>query len=281
MHGRNRKIRPNGGNRHSDPLSMAVAERDKDILEMVRTALKKKQAILAFQPVVQTVAPERPAFYEGLIRLRDDTGRIIPATDFITQIEDLPLGRQIDVISLELGLQALREEPSLRLSINMSAKTIGHPKWQKVLNRGLRSDPTIGERLILEITERTAMDRPDDVRTFMESLQKRGISFALDDFGSGYTALRYLKDFYFDIMKIDGEFIQGIHKNPDNQALTRAIIAIAQHFEMFTVAELVENADDAEFLATSGIDCMQGYYFGVPTIRPYWTQTHYQEQKAG
>lgn len=277
--GKNR-LRLNGAGKRSDPLSIAVSERDRNTLQMVRDALDTNNALLAFQPVVQTLCPDRPAFYEGLIRIRDRTGRIIPAHDFINTVEDIEMGRQIDCLALDLGLQALQQEPSLRLSINMSAKSIGYRRWKRTLNRGLKDDPTIGERLILEITERSAMKQPDDVRTFMEDLQNRGISFALDDFGSGYTALRYLKDFYFDILKIDGQFIRDIHKNPDNQALTKAIVSIAQHFEMFTVAELVECSQDAEFLADSGIDCMQGYYFGVPTTRPYWMQEHDQARKA-
>lgn len=264
----------------SDPLRFAVKQRDRDIFLMVRDALANKRAMLAYQPVVQTLRTDRPAFYEALIRIQDRTGRIIPARQFIDAVEDTKMGRAIDRLALELGLQALHQVPSLRLAVNMSAQSIGSRHWMNTLNKGLAGDPTIGERLILEITERSAMVLPDKVRWFMEQLQSRGISFALDDFGTGYTALRYLKDFYFDILKIDGQFIKGIHSDPDNQALTKSILAIARHFEMYTVAEAVENGDDAAFLADSGVDCMQGYYFGVPTIRPYWMQDHDQARCA-
>nr|MDJ0821170.1 EAL domain-containing protein [Paracoccaceae bacterium] len=74
-------------------------------------------------------------------------------------------------------------------------------------------------------------------------------------------------------LKIDGQFIRGIHANTDNQVLTQALISIARHFEMFTVAEFVEAAADAQYLTQIGIDCMQGYYFGAPTIRPHWSST--------
>ncbi|HAR52570.1 MAG TPA: EAL domain-containing protein, partial [Roseovarius nubinhibens] len=70
-------------------------------------------------------------------------------------------------------------------------------------------DPTVAERLILEITESSAMVVPELVTGFMEKLQHKGVSFALDDFGAGYTSFRYLKQFYFDILKIDGQFIRG------------------------------------------------------------------------
>jgi EAL domain-containing protein (putative c-di-GMP-specific phosphodiesterase class I) len=212
------------------------------------------------------------AFYEGLIRIMDDTGRILPARDFIGAVEGSETGRIIDCLALEMGLEALAETPSLRLAINMSARSIGYPRWNRTLARGLEMDKTVAERLILEITESSAMIMPEIVSVFMSDLQRRGISFGLDDFGAGYTAIRYFKDFYFDILKIDGQFIRGIHKDPDNQVITQAMIAIARQFDMFSVAEFVEDPKDAEFLARIGIDCMQGYLFGAPTTMPPWKQ---------
>lgn len=258
---------PPGG---ESPLAFAVAERDRSTISMVRDALNARNVLLAYQPVMQTNRPDRPAFYEGLIRVLDDTGRVIPAKDFIETVETTELGRRIDCAALDLGLSALKQDASLRLSINMSARSISYAEWKQVLRRGLRGDPTIGERLILEITESSAMLMPDLVAVFMNELQGQGISFALDDFGAGYTAFRHFKDFYFDILKIDGQFITGIATDPDNQVLTAAMMSIARHFEMFTVAECVETAQDAQFLAQIGIDCMQGYYYGAPTTMPPW-----------
>ena len=252
------------------PLAFAVVERDRATLGMVRSALDQRHMMLAYQPVVQARRPNRPAFYEGLIRIMDDTGRIIPARDFIETAESSELGRRIDCAALEMGLITLATQPSVRLAINMSARSIGYPAWLKVLKTGLRGNRSIGERLILEITESSAMQMPEIVSVFMEELSRYGISFALDDFGAGYTAFRHFKDFFFDIIKIDGQFIRGIHSNADNQVLTAALISIARHFEMFTVAESVESAEDAAYLQSLGVDCMQGYHFGVPTTVPPW-----------
>lgn len=252
------------------PLDYAIARRDSEVLSMVQRALDQRQVLLAFQPIVHTSNPERPAFHEGLIRLLDNSGRIIPARDFIDEAETNETGRRIDCLALELGLNALAEDPSLRLAVNMSARSIGYPQWQRVLNSGLGRDTTISERLILEITESSAMQMPEIVMAFMGELQERGVSFALDDFGAGYTSFRYLREFYFDILKIDGQFIRGISDNPDNQVLTAALISIAKHFEMFTVAEAVESAADAAYLTEIGVDCMQGYYFGAPSVLPPW-----------
>ena len=93
---------------------------------------------------------------------------------------------------------------------------------------------------------------------------------ALDDFGAGLTSFRYLRQFLFDFIKIDGQFIRGIADNADNQCMTRALVAIAREFDMAVVAESVENVRDAKLLADMGVDCLQGYFFGAPTITPPW-----------
>lgn len=254
----------------SSPLDFAADQQARLTMSTVRRAVERGDAVLAFQPIVQADRPGRPAFYEGLIRIIDETGRLVPLRDFMPLAELSELGRQIDCVSLALGLRALAEEPGLRLSVNMSARSIAYPDWIRTLRHGLSADPSIAERLILEITESSAMGLADQVQPFMRELQAKGISFALDDFGAGYTSFRYLRDFSFDLIKIDGQFIREISEHPDNQVLTQALMSIARHFDMFTVAEQVETADDAAFLIDLGIDCLQGFYFGAPTISPPW-----------
>lgn len=252
------------------PLAAASLAGARETMSMVRAALQRKDVMLAFQPVMQTGHLERPAFYEGFIRVLDETGKIIPAREFMAVVETDEIGRKIDCLSLEMGLQALAKAPNLRMAINMSARSIAYPEWMRTLRRGLRDCPTAAERLILEISEESAMIMPDVVTVFMQDLQKRGISFALDDFGAGMTSLKYLKSFLFDFIKIDGQFIRGIADNPDNLCMTQALVEIARHFDMFAVAETVENERDAQVLASIGIHCMQGYYFGAPTVTPPW-----------
>ncbi len=262
---------------HDSPLNYAVTARDRSTIEMVEAAIRHKQVLLAYQPVVTAGQPDRAAFYEGLIRLTDPTGRVIPARDFIDQVETREAGRIIDCLALEKGLATLSEYPDLRLSINMSARSIGYHRWLRTLNKGLANDPTIAERLILEITESSAMLVPELVVGFMTELQAKGVGFALDDFGAGYTSFRFLKDFFFDILKIDGQFIRGIATNADNQVLAAALLSIGQQFDMVTVAESVERAEDAAYLTALGLDCLQGYYFGAPTVRPPWLDTGFAQ----
>jgi len=254
----------------ASPLDYALEQQRRLTMAQVHSAVERRNAVLAYQPVVQADRPDRRAFHEGLIRIIDDTGRIIPLRDFMPQAETTELGRRIDVLSLSLGLEALRQDPSMRLSINMSARSIGYPDWLSTMQRMTGGDDRITERLVLEVTESSAMDAPDLMSAFMREWQGRGVSFALDDFGAGYTSFRYLRDFSFDMIKIDGQFVRDIARNPDNQILAQALIAIAHHFDMFTVGEMVETAEDAAYLISIGVDCLQGYYFGAPTIVPPW-----------
>ncbi|MEO0693439.1 MAG: EAL domain-containing protein [Pseudomonadota bacterium] len=257
----------------ADPLSAAIAQRDRDTLKMVDIAVRAGNVMLAYQPIMQARTPGRLAFFEGLIRVQDQTGRTIPARDFIDVVETHEVGRILDCLALQRGIDALARHPDLRLSINMSARSIGYRRWTETLERGIATNPSIAGRLILEITEASAMVMPDIVQVFMAELHAKGITFALDDFGAGFTSFRYLKRFEFDILKIDGQFIRDVHSDSDNQVLMHALISIAQQFEMFTVAEAVETAREARFLTALGIDCLQGHYLGAPKLKPDWKLT--------
>jgi len=254
------------------PFANAVARQKTGAIALVKHALLGGRATLAFQPVMAALNPRKTVFYEGLIRVPDENGRIIPARDFMPHIEETELGRQVDCAALEIGLRHLSLAPDLRISINLSARSIGYGKWNDILGRSLRRDPDIGNRLILEITENSTILLPDLVLSFMKDLRKRGITFALDDFGAGTTSFRYLRDFNFDIVKIDEQFVRNVATDPDNQVLIQALISIAEHFGMHTVAEAVENIIDSNWLAAHGIDCLQGYYWGAPTMTPPWIQ---------
>jgi EAL domain-containing protein (putative c-di-GMP-specific phosphodiesterase class I) len=252
----------------ASPLGFAISQADSQTLSMVSAALDSRRLRLAYQPVVQTTDTNRIAFYEGFIRILDPSGRSIPARDFIHVVESQELGRRIDCAALQLGLNALARLPGLRLSVNMSARSIGYPDWTRILRQYLKSHPLIGERLILEISESSAMMVPEIVIAFMTEMQKDGISFALDHFGSGFMAPRYFRNFLFDMVKIDGQFTRDVDRNPDNQVMIEALVSLARNFEMFAVAESVETVAEAEYLRATGVDCLQGYLFGSPTVKP-------------
>lgn len=248
----------------ADPFQYAMASRDSDVMNLVRAALDAGRVRLAFQPIYTSAATPRIAFYEGLIRLMDDAGRIIPAAHFMSLVEETVMGRQIDCVTLDLALKTLVQRPNLRLSVNLSARSIGDGEWRRILDRGMLHQSNPGDRLIFEISETSAMMLHENVIRFMTEIQPKGVSFALDGFGAGLTAFRHLKDFFFDLVKIDKSFVRGIASDPDNQVLTEALLTVAHQFEMFAIADGVETKEEAEFLRALGVDCLQGYYFGVP-----------------
>lgn len=249
------------GTAPQSPFEWALRARDADLPRLVREALARDRAQLAFQPVVTADIPPRVAFHEGFIRLLDGAGAVLPAGAFFEQVEETDLGRELDCAALRLGLQMLRRHPSLRLAINMSARSIGDGAWRRILDAGVGQ---VGDRLILEISEGSAMTLPEVVQRFMAEMQPKGVSFALDDFGAGLIAFRHLKDFFFDCVKIDRLFVTGIDASPDNQVLAEALVTVAHQFEMFAVAEGVETEGEAAHLRALGIDCLQGYLFGRP-----------------
>ncbi|OBY28825.1 EAL domain-containing protein [Leisingera sp. JC1] len=263
-----------------NPLNAAVAGRDRSTLEMVAEAVRHNQTVLAYQPIMQAMAPHGVAFYEGYIRVLDPTGRVIPAREFMHVVEDKEIGREMDCLALQHGLKALEKYPQVRLSVNMSARSIGYQRWTQVLERFLKRDSTLGERLVLEITEASAMAAPELVTDFMGRMQPHGIAFALDNFGASTTSIGNFRQFFFDAVKIDGQFVRGIHTSHDNQAVVRALIGIAKQFDMLTVAESVESQADAEFLVDNGVDCLQGYLFGAPSVTPPWIEDM-KRQEAG
>lgn len=260
----------NGSNGRYNPMSYLENLQRASVMEDVRDAIRHHRTTMAFQQVVSAANPTEHAFYEGLIRIRDRSDRIIPARDFVNVVESTELGRQIDCLALEHGLHMLRIYPALRLSINMSARSVGHVRWINILEQTLQKNPAIGARLILEITEQSAIQIPELVSGFMKRFQGLGISFALDDFGSGFTSFRYLKDFYFDILKIDGAFIRGVAGDVDSQIIVNSMIALSREFGMLSVAEHVETIEDSNWLCGAGVDCMQGYLYGAPRLRPGW-----------
>jgi len=250
-----------------DPFQAAMGSWDDDVLNLVKEALAVRRTRLAFQPIVLANDTGTIAFHEGLIRVLDSTGRVIPAAHFMPVISETELGREVDCVTLALAFDLLRQNAEQRLSINVSARSLGDGKWRDILRDGLAAPGALGERLIFEISESSAMQLHEVVIRFMAEVQPKGISFALDGFGAGMTAFRHLKDFFFDLVKIDKGFVNNIGRTPDNQVMAEALITVAHQFEMFVVADGVETQEDATFVSQLGADCLQGYHIGVPTLK--------------
>ena len=124
------------------------------------------------------------------------------------------------------------------------------------------------------------MAGPVAVVDIMVSMQEHGIPFAPDNFGAGASFVKHFCEFFFDAVKIDGQFIRGVHANHDNQAVARALVSVAKQFDMLVVAESVETREDAEFLLSIGVDCLQGFLFGAPSVSPPWIEDLKERSRA-
>jgi EAL domain-containing protein (putative c-di-GMP-specific phosphodiesterase class I) len=252
----------------ASPLDAAITAQDRETLSMVEAALKDRRMRLAFQPVVYAADASVIGFFEGFIRLLNLRDQVIPARDFMPAVEQRQLGREIDCAALQLGIMAMQRNPHVRVSINMSARSIGYRPWIEMLRRALVDSPRLGANLILEINEASALQVPDVLKPFMTEMRKLGIVFALDDFGAGLTSVRLLQEMGFEIAKIDGSLVKNVDRLPQSQSATRAAIAMAQELGMYVVAEAVETEGEAQWLREAGVGCLQGYLFGPPTVTP-------------
>ena len=253
------------------PAHNLTGRPDVVIAEQVKRALREDRFLLAYQPVVDATTGE-VAFYEGLARMKDENGELVPAGSFVPIIEQMGLMRLIDRRVLDLGLRTLECQPDVRISINVSGLTAVDPIWLSELSSRLENRRDVAERLTLEITETVALDDIDESSRFVRTLGSLGCRVALDDFGAGFTSFRHLRTLNVDMVKIDGSFVRDLGRHPDNLLFVRTLIRLAQGIGLKTVAEWVENAEEAELLRGEGVDCLQGWFCGKPTIEPPWEQ---------
>ena len=240
-----------------------------DVGEEVKSALKEQRLVFAYQPVV-TAQMGDIEFYECLLRMRSHDGNLLPAGAFVPAVEQLGLMRTIDRRVLDIAVDLLETYPEAVLAINISGLTATDRSWLRALLARLKGRPEQASRLIVEITETAALHDVEESARFVNAVRDLGCRVAIDDFGAGYTTFRHLKSLTVDIVKIDGSFVRNITQSRENQIFLRNLLDLAQTFGLATVAEFVETAEEAEYLAKEGVDYLQGYYFGKPDSTAKW-----------
>jgi EAL domain-containing protein (putative c-di-GMP-specific phosphodiesterase class I) len=130
----------------------------------------------------------------------------------------------------------------------------------------LGARPGMAPRLIVELTETAVVRDPAGMRGRLNAMKALGVAIAIDDFGAGHTSFRHLRDFPLDLLKIDGAFVQNLARSPDDRFFVRALVDLAHHLGIATVAEWVEDAETARLLAEGGVDYLQGQHCGAPVL---------------
>ncbi|WP_238996451.1 bifunctional diguanylate cyclase/phosphodiesterase [Paenibacillus pinistramenti] len=234
-------------------------------------ALENEEFELYFQPKCGG-SPEMPlAGAEVLLRWNDPEQGLVPPMDFIPIAEEngfiIRLGEWILSESCRLA-KAWQEEgyPKIPVSVNVSAAQFKHPHFIDMVEHALVSSGLEPKYLELEVTE-TMLNDPVVIKEKLERLRSRGIKISIDDFGTGYSSIHYLKTLPIDILKIDKSFVQDTPMSKQDSALLVSIIQLGKSFGLTVLAEGVESKSQLEFLAASGCDLIQGYYYSRPLNR--------------
>jgi EAL domain-containing protein (putative c-di-GMP-specific phosphodiesterase class I) len=249
------------------------AERDSDStrymeIERIRQAIQEEQFVIFWQPILD-LETMKISQYEILLRLpgSGDHEPLLPSS-FLYVAERFGLIMAIDgwVVRKAIALIAAhsRAGRKLVLHVNLSGKSICDPKFVEIVEEALVEGGIDPACLILEITETAAIANLEQAKVFADRLRSRGCLLALDDFGAGFASFFYLKNFPFDYLKIDGEFIRGLSANPVDRLVVQAIVGIVRGMGKKTIAEFVGDAETARLLRESDVDYAQGYHVGRP-----------------
>ncbi|HEX7775304.1 MAG TPA: GGDEF and EAL domain-containing protein [Parvibaculum sp.] len=236
-----------------------------NVTDELVSALNDKRICLAYQPVVSSVTGE-VMMHECLIRLEQPDGSIAAAGNFVPIAEKLGLIGLLDFRAMELTMETLRAHPDVKLSLNVSGRTTSDRMWLDTLMAQLRADRSLASRLIVEITETVALQEIEGSAEFVKTLRDLGCQVAIDDFGAGYTSFRNLKTIEVDLVKIDGSFVQDLATNQDNQFFVRTLVDLAHNFNLPIIAEWVGNAEEVAMLRDFGVEYLQGFFLGEPTL---------------
>jgi diguanylate cyclase (GGDEF)-like protein len=237
-------------------------EVDKDM----RMALSQNELEVHFQPIY-SMREQKLLGVEALLRWQHPQRGLVLPSDFISVAEETGLIEEIGMWVMQRACSEAREwlklnpDPEFYLAVNVSMRQFKGGFDKPQLQRLLHKTGFPADRLLLEITETVLMD--DDARTneVLTEFRDMGVRLAVDDFGTGFSALSYLRKFPVSTLKIDRSFISDINLSSSHRNLVEAIIAMAHGLDLKTVAEGVENAEQAELLTQLNCDMVQGFHY--------------------
>jgi diguanylate cyclase (GGDEF)-like protein/PAS domain S-box-containing protein len=248
-----------------------LRHREMQWVSRVQRAADEGRFELYFQRILaisKAAVAQDGGHYELMLRMRDEEGKLVAPGEFIPAAERYNLMPGIDrwVVREALAKLAARKGSGQRhsISLNLSGTTLNDERFLEFLLLELSQVELEPGALCFEITETAAITHMANVVYFMRQLKARGVRFALDDFGSGLSSFSYLKTLPVDILKIDGQFVENVVRDPVDRSMVSAICQVARTMGLVTCAERVETQEALEVLAELGVDYAQGYLIGHP-----------------
>ena len=234
----------------------------------LRRALEKKELFLVYQPQMD-VATGKITGLEALLRWQHPELGLVPPDRFIRIAENsgliIPIGEWVLRAACSKARRWQDEGiPAVVVAVNVSAVQFRQPGFCELIKRVLAETGLAPQYLGLELTEGLLLADADVTFAVLQDLKAMGLSLAIDDFGTGYSGFSYLRHFWVSKLKIDRSFIRDVAVNPDDAAITAAIISMAKSLRLKAVAEGVENEAQMSFLRAHHCDEIQGYYFSRP-----------------
>ncbi len=254
--------------RFFDPQMQAALSRRAAMEADLRAAVAGGQFVLHYQ--AQVVDAGRLVGAEALVRWQHPQRGLVMPGEFIALAEEtgliLPLGHWVlERACAELARWADAPELAhLCVAVNVSARQFRHKDFVGDVLGVLARSGARAQRLKLELTESLLVDDVQDVIAKMDALRAHGVGFSLDDFGTGYSSLSYLKRLPLDQLKIDQGFVRNILTDPNDAAIAKMVIALADSLGLAVIAEGVETDAQRDFLARLGCHAYQGYLFSRP-----------------
>ena len=233
--------------------------------DQLMIALDEGRVALALQPIVDAKT-RAVAFYEGLVRIKQPDGQLILPDRLVPEAERSGLVPLIDRRVIDIAFTLLTSDRKLGLSINASVTSLHNALWLDHLRACCRLRPDAARRLTIEITETCVIADLVATGKILAAIKPLGVKIAIDDFGSGHSSFRNLRDLPVDYLKIDGVFAQNLASSPDDRFFIRTLIDLARNLKIPTVAEWVEDEATAKILADWGVDYLQGHLFGKAEV---------------
>ncbi|MEV4350055.1 EAL domain-containing protein [Actinoplanes sp. NPDC049596] len=240
----------------------------------LRRAVENDEFVVHFQPVVDLTGGDRMAV-EALVRWNHPTRGLLMPGAFIELAEEtgavVPIGEWVlrDACRQAAGWQA--DDPygeAVWLSVNLSARQVTQTDLVETIRGILEETGFPADRLVLELTESVVLQPDEQTVARLSALREMGIGISVDDFGTGFAAISYLRTLPVSILKIDRSFVTGIDTDPDAYAVAEAVVRLAQAFRLHVVAEGIETAEQARCLVEMGCGYGQGYHFARPMAGP-------------